>query len=187
MLCAISNLLHESVVVATRDVNSFVIYIFNQTENHFTDICSSSFDDEILDVAVSEVSEDASRFVAVLATKIFFHIVSGNANGSILFQKSIQHSMKNPRTMNSIYVPLLKQVVCFCDNMICIFNPYEDEISVAYSVLKIDASKQYLPLQQDQCVTLDVMASLNNGPNIFILEKSKLTSHSCTPNVICVV
>jgi hypothetical protein len=180
MLFAVSNLLHESVVVTTRDVTSFAIFIFNQTENHLADICNFSFDfnDKIMDVAVSEVSEDASKFVAVIATKFFFHVVSGNTKGSILFQKNIQHHNKNPHNIHSMYIPLNKQVVCFCDNTIFLFNPFEESISVTQTALKIDATKHYFPLQQDQFTTQEVLVSLNNGPNIFILEKSKLSSYN---------
>ena len=175
MLFAVSNLVHESVVLTTRDMRSFTIYIFNQTDNHFTNICSSRFDEEILDLAVSEVSENASRFLAVIVTRSTFYLVSGNTNGSILFERNIQHHIKNLYNVNSTYIPLHRQVVCFCDSIICIFNPYDEVISITQTVLKLDVSKrlQYRPLQQDQYCTHDIMVSLNNGSNMFILEKGK--------------
>jgi hypothetical protein len=189
MLVSACNLVHDSVIATSRDRVSFTIYIYNHSENHFSEIHHSSLcdavsvcvggevDDEVLDVYVSEVSEDANKFLTVIISKLCFHIISGNTHGSIFYSKTCVHSMKNkfPRTINTVYIPLQKQLLCFWDDTICVCNPDEDEsnLSIKRTALKTDSTKQFSSLQQDQFVTKQVLASSNNGSNIFILERSK--------------
>jgi len=174
MLISIANLVRDSVVITTRDLTSFNIFIYNHDENHFTDIHRSSVGDEIINVVVSEVSEDACQFLAVIVSKLSMHFVSGSTNGSILHTKNIQHSIKNrsPASVHTVYIPLHQRILCFWDELIYTCIPSEEDIGLKQTVLKIDSSKQFGPLQQDYFITEQVLVSMNHGPHVFMIAKS---------------
>lgn len=172
---AVSNLVDESVVVTTQGLTSFSLYIFNHEDKHFTNVCSTILEDEILNLTASEVSEDATRYIAVIVTKHIFHIISGYTNGSIIFQRNAPHDIKSLHSnFKIVFIPMYRQIACFCGSDIILFNPYDDEIAISETFLKVDSSKSYLPVQQDCYATLDCAVSMNNGPHVFVLGKSKI-------------
>ena len=172
MLLSTCDLIEDCVVVSSRDLYSYFIYIYNREGNHLTSSYKSQINERITSLSVSEISEDAFTYLSIITTQSHLYVLSGTVNGSIVLDKKIDHIFKKSCHIVAEYIPLHRMIICICDTRICVLNPYNDE-SMKETFLKID-TKQYISLQQDQYITQCLLSSLNNGPNVFILDKSKL-------------
>ena len=116
-----------------------------------------------------------SRFVLTTITNEIVVATILSPKGEIIRHTTLAHNIKASHAMKIGYMPFPQSVLVINtdDPSLYISTENLDSLQIQEATLKLDSTKKYAPVVQNELILLDVICTSSHQPHIVLIAQSK--------------